>query len=224
MSYISYQHKSKNASPIDLPAGKVVCIGRNYLNHIRELGNSIPDQALLFMKPSTALTSFDKPLCIPTNLGACHNEVELALLIKSTIVNESNPVVLSDMIWGLGLGLDLTLRDLQTSLKSSGQPWERAKAFDGSCPISSFIPLAEFEDINDLDFSLSVNGKVRQQGNTANMMRSIEALIHEITESFTLLPGDIILTGTPAGVGELKSGDKLALSLANRYKFACEIL
>lgn len=224
MSYTPYKHQASNDAQIDLPAGKVVCIGRNYLDHIRELGNRIPEEALLFMKPSTALTSFTSPLCIPTNLGACHNEVELALLVKSTIVSESEPVVLSDVLWGVGLGLDLTLRDLQSTLKSSGHPWERAKAFDGSCPVSPFIPLTEIDDINNLDFSLSVNGRTRQSGNTANMMRSIEALIHEITKNFTLLPGDIILTGTPAGVAELKSGDKLALSLANRYKFGCVIL
>lgn len=218
-----YQHRMINNEQLALPAGKIVCIGRNYLDHIRELGNEIPEQALLFIKPSTALVGLDEPLHLPVGFGECHNELELALLVKSPI-SKGTPIKLADLIWGLGLGLDLTLRDLQASLKSQGQPWERAKAFDKSCPMSPFIPLSEFVDVNNIDFSLSVNNEVRQQGCTANMMRSIESLLSEITACFTLLPGDIVLTGTPAGVGKLNSGDKLALTLANRYKFGCEFI
>lgn len=218
-----YEHQTINNEPHGLPVGKIVCIGRNYLDHIRELGNDIPEQALLFIKPSTSLVALDKPLQLPVGLGACHNELEVALLIKAPIT-KGTPIVLSKLIWGVGLGLDLTLRELQSSLKAKGHPWERAKAFDNACPMSAFIPLKEFDNINNMDFTLSVNGEIRQQGNSANMMRSMESLLTEISACFTLLPGDIVLTGTPAGVGVLNSGDKLALTLTNRYKFGCEII
>lgn len=217
-----YHHQDIAGEAIDLPAGKIVCIGRNYLDHIRELENNIPEQALLFIKPSTALCSIEQPLFLPQNLGECHNEVELALLVKDKIDKHSHENF-SASIWGVGLGLDLTLRDLQTKLKSSGQPWERAKAFDHSCPMTQFVPIDEFTSLDDIEFSLTVNEQLRQNGNSNKMMRSIDMLIDEIRQVFTLLPGDIILTGTPAGVGALQSGDKLALSLANRYKFGCEI-
>lgn len=223
MSYSLYQHMNISDETLNLPVGKVVCIGRNYLDHIRELGNEVPEQALLFMKPATALIGLDEPLSLPTDLGECHNELEVALLINAPI-QRGDEINIVEMIWGVGLGLDLTLRDLQSKLKEKGQPWERAKAFDYSCPISKFIPMNEFSDLNQLEFSLSVNNITRQQGDTAKMMRSIEALLTEITDCFTLLPGDIVLTGTPAGVGVLNSGDKLALTLANRYKFGCEII
>jgi len=218
-----YQHQTLENEYINLPVGKVVCIGRNYLEHIRELGNEVPEQALLFIKPSTSLVTLDKPLQLPTGLGECHNELEIALLVKSPIT-KGGSINLSESIWGVGLGLDLTLRDLQSSLKAKGHPWERAKAFDNACPMSPFISLSEFSDVNNIDFSLTVNNQVRQQGCTANMMRSIESLLTEITACFTLLPGDIVLTGTPAGVGVLNSGDKLALRLTNRYKFGCEFI
>ena len=218
-----YEHQSIDNKQLALPVGKVVCIGRNYLDHIRELGNDVPEQALLFIKPSTSLVALDKPLQLPVDLGECHNELEVALLIKSPITKGTS-IVLSELIWGVGLGLDLTLRDLQSSLKGQGHPWERAKAFDNACPVTPFIPLAEFGNVNNLDFTLSVNDQLRQQGCTANMMRSIESLLTEITACFTLLPGDIVLTGTPAGVGVLNSGDKLALTLTNRYKFGCEFI
>jgi len=223
MNYSLYQHQDIDENTLDFPVGKVVCIGRNYLDHIRELGNDIPEQALLFMKPATALVSLNEPLALPASLGECHNEIEVALLIKTPIRN-GDTISLTEMVWGVGLGLDLTLRDLQSKLKDKGQPWERAKAFDNSCPISPFVEISEFNDINQLEFDLTVNGNIRQQGNTAKMMRKIEDLLIEITQCFTLLPGDIVLTGTPAGVGVLNSGDKLALTLANRYKFRCEII
>ena len=232
MTYTPYQHAEWVAAQtssvlnvtqlIDLPVGKVVCIGRNYLDHIRELGNSEPEQALLFIKPATSLVSLDKPLAIPTDKGECHNEVEIALLVKAPITS-GQPIMLEDMFWGVGLGLDLTLRQLQDELKQSGHPWERAKGFDGACPLSPFIPLNQFADLNNLTFSLTVNGLPRQHGDSANMMRSVEQLINEIVNCFTLLPGDIILTGTPAGVAALAPGDKLQLTLAERFQFACEI-
>lgn len=220
-----YQHQDVAQNTIDLPVGKVVCIGRNYLDHIRELDNEVPEQALLFMKPATAVVPLSSSLTIPVDLGLCHNEVELALLVNKVIVKGAD-FELDDVIWGCGLALDLTLRELQSQLKRDGHPWERAKAFDGSCPVSRFVPLSELEvhsPLENTDFSLSVNSELRQQGNTANMMRSIKELIKEIVASFTLIPGDIILTGTPSGVGPLKPGDKLALSLANSYKFRSEI-
>ena len=217
-----YTHVDIAGNTIALPAGKVVCVGRNYLDHIAELNNPVPDQALLFIKPSTALCHVTQPLVLPVGLGSCHNELEITVLIKNKLT-KADPAAIQSGIWGYGLALDLTLRDVQDSLKAKGQPWERAKAFDLSCPVSGFVHKKHIADPQALNFSLQVNGQVRQQGNSGLMLRHINALIAEISAHFTLLPGDLVLTGTPKGVGPLHSGDKLDVELLGYFNLETRV-
>lgn len=212
---MSYCHRTADGSAIDLAVGKVVCVGRNYLEHIRELNNEVPEKPLLFMKPNTALVDIYQPLSLPEGLGQCHNETEIAVLIDKPLT-AANQAQAYEAIWGYGIGLDLTLRELQSELKSRGHPWERAKAFDASCPMSGFVPKQQLSDPEDISFKLEVNQTVRQQSSSAFMMLSILELLVEISHSFSLLPGDIVLTGTPKGVAKLASGDHLLLTLADK--------
>ncbi|WP_340677792.1 fumarylacetoacetate hydrolase family protein [Paraglaciecola sp.] len=219
---MTYRHRDLNGRVIDLPVGKVVCVGRNYLLHIQELNNALPDKPLLFIKPSTSLATLSEPVEIPLDLGACHNEIELAVLISSPLKKASEQQV-SDAIWGYGLALDLTLRDVQDELKRLGQPWERAKAFDGSCPLSPFVLKSDIADQQNVSFSLKVNGQERQQGNSQDMLMSINALLSEISQTFTLLPGDVVLTGTPKGVGPLFVKDRLDIELNSLFTITTEV-
>lgn len=207
-----YHHRNVGGQTIALPAGKVVCVGRNYLDHINELHNAVPEQPLLFIKPSTSLCDFAGEILIPSGQGECHNEIEIAVLIKDTF-NKSSPLMAMDAIWGYGLALDLTLREVQNQLKASGHPWERAKAFDGSCPVSAFVPASQINDVQNIDFQLKVKGQPRQSGNTGAMIFPIAELLAEISQHFTLQAGDIVLTGTPKGVAALQAGDRLSASL-----------
>ncbi len=219
---ITYTHKSIDGTELDLPVGKVVCVGRNYLDHINELNNSVPTQPLLFIKPNTALTCLQQPISIPSHLGECHNELEIAVLINSTLTNCTESQAES-AIWGLGLGLDLTLRELQHAAKKQGHPWERAKAFDGSCPMSGFIDFSTFDNLTDLGFSLQVNNSLRQQGNSRDMLIAISSLLVDISNTFTLLPGDIVLTGTPKGVAALAPGDQLTVTFENHFSLQTSV-
>ncbi len=210
---MAYQHRYLDGSPLDLPVGKVVCIGRNYLDHIRELNNAVPETPILFMKPATALTALDEPIRLPVGRGECHHEVELAVLVGQEL-RHVDAATARQAVAGYGIALDLTLRDLQNELKKKGHPWETAKAFDGSCPLSPFLRPDALPDPQTAEVSLQVNGAVRQQGNTRLMMVGVFDLMAYISTHFTLQPGDVVLTGTPAGVAPLTSGDALALSLA----------
>lgn len=207
-----YFHKNCSGEFIDLPIGKVVCIGRNYVDHIKELNNAIPQQPILFIKPSTAICDVTQPISIPKQQGACHNELEISVLIKQTLC-QATPVEVLNGVWGYGLGLDLTLRDVQTQLKQQGLPWERAKAFDRSCPLSGFVQRNNIENEQAIEFKLIVNDDVRQLGNSQMMISDIASLLVEISHTFTLLPGDVVLTGTPKGVGPLCVGDRLEMSM-----------
>jgi len=190
------------------PVGKIVCLGRNYLDHIRELGNKVPDRAVIFCKPASSLLEDGGTIKIPGYSNDCHHELELALLVGKDGKNIPEETALSYLA-GYGVALDLTLRDLQSELKGKGLPWEIAKGFDTSCPISDFVPARQIDNPNKLQLKLIVNGEVRQEGNTAQMMRSVEEIVAEVSTYYTLEPGDIILTGTPAGVSRIVSGDRL---------------
>ncbi len=216
------QFQDYNGEPLPLSPGKVVCVGRNYVDHIKELNNPLPDEPVLFLKPDTAIVDLRQGLKIPKDKGECHHELELAVLIADTLTNASQDAVLEG-IWGYGLALDLTLRQVQSKLKQDSYPWERAKAFDGSCPVSPFIPKKNVNDVQNVDFWLRVNGEIRQQGNTKHMLFKVVELIQEISDNFTLKPGDLVLTGTPAGVGPLHSGDKLEMGWLNEYTCASYI-
>ncbi|PVY70649.1 2-keto-4-pentenoate hydratase/2-oxohepta-3-ene-1,7-dioic acid hydratase in catechol pathway [Tamilnaduibacter salinus] len=207
-----YRHQWWDQTPMDLPVGKIVCVGRNYAAHAVELNNPIPTEPLLFMKPASALTPLDAPIRLPQDRGAVHFETELAVLIGQRLTAAAETDARGAII-GYGLALDLTLRDLQARLKENGHPWERAKAFDGACPLSPFIPPDQLGDPAALRFTLELDGKPRQTGNTDQMLTPVLPLIAHISQTFTLEPGDVVLTGTPEGVGELTSGQTLTLTL-----------
>ncbi|MFD2166012.1 fumarylacetoacetate hydrolase family protein [Thalassotalea euphylliae] len=217
----NYQHKSIHGDAIDLPTGKAICVGQNYHDHIEEMGSVVNGEAVLFMKPNTAFCDLLKPIDIPLDKGECHNEVEITVLIKSALTCASQQDVM-DAIWGYGLGLDLTLRDIQKSMKTLGRPWERSKSFDKSAPLSPFIPVDICNTIDHAAFSLQVNGEMRQKSNTELMIRNVPSLLSLISHEFTLLPGDVIFTGTPKGVAALHPGDELQLSLEN-YNFGTNV-
>jgi 2-keto-4-pentenoate hydratase/2-oxohepta-3-ene-1,7-dioic acid hydratase in catechol pathway len=197
-------------------------VGRNYAEHARELGNPVPDEPLLFMKPATALADLASPILLPRGLGAVHHEVELALLIGREL-RAADRESAAAAISGVGIALDLTLRDLQDVLKRKGHPWERAKAFDDSCPLSPFIPVERFAGMEGIGLSLSVNGQLRQQGSSAEMVVGIADLVSHMSSCFTLLPGDVVLTGTPAGVGPLNHGDHLEFNLDDRLVLSTRV-
>ncbi|MEW5250650.1 fumarylacetoacetate hydrolase family protein [Microbulbifer discodermiae] len=192
--------------------GKIVCVGRNYAAHAAELDNPVPEEPLLFIKPATAAVDIEDPIHLPVGRGDCHFEGELALLIGRQL-SGANSADVPAAIAGLGLALDLTLRDLQTELKRAGHPWEKAKGFDGACPVSPFLKLDWLPDWDNLSFSLWLNDALRQRGKTGHMLTPMLDLVAYISGYFTLMPGDLVLTGTPAGVGTLHSGDRLAMQL-----------
>lgn len=194
------------------PLGKIVCVGRNYAEHAAELNNPIPEQPLLFIKPATSAAHLDQPVQLPEGAGDVHYETEIALLIGKPLRKASVEQALQAVV-GVGLALDLTLRELQSRLKQQGHPWERAKAWDGACPLSRFVPAGRVTDWPALELSLSINGEERQRGSASQMLTPIPQLLSHISQTFTLLPGDVVITGTPAGVGKLASGDQLQLAL-----------
>ncbi len=206
-----YQHHWKDGTPVHLPLGKIVCIGRNYAEHARELDNPVPDEPLLFIKPATSAVHITRPLVLPRNSGSVHYEAELAVLIGRPLTNASASEA-ETAILGYGLALDLTLRDVQSKLKEKGQPWERAKAFDGACPLSPFVAADKLPRDN-IHFTLDIDGERRQTGETREMLNPIVPLIAHISSHFSLMPGDVVLTGTPKGVGALSAGQTLSLEL-----------
>lgn len=198
--------------------GKIVCVGRNYAEHARELNNPVPAVPLLFIKPATSAVDLSKPLRVnsshdePAHFETVHFETELALLIGERLTSAS-PEQAERAVAGIGLGLDLTLRELQSRLKEKGHPWEVAKAFDGACPLSPFVTLDEVPDWPSLSFTLTIDGVERQHGVVADMLFAIPQLLAEMSRHFTLMPGDVVLTGTPAGVGVLEAGSELTFTL-----------
>ncbi len=194
------------------PLGKIVCVGRNYAEHAAELNNPVPAEPLLFIKPATAAVPLNQPLQLPAGKGAVHYETELALLI-GTPASQLSPEQALKSVSGVGLALDLTLRDLQSQLKAKGHPWEKAKAWDASCPLSTFVQAAAIETWEHLEFSLRINGQEKQRGRAEQMLTPFAELVSYISQHFTLLPGDVVLTGTPAGVGPLTAQDRLELEL-----------
>jgi len=205
------------------PLGKLVCVGRNYAEHAAELNNPIPEQPLLFIKPATSAVVLQEPVHLPKDVGDVHYETEIALLIGSPLT-KAKPEAALEAVVGVGLALDLTLRDLQTELKKQGHPWERAKAWDGACPLSDFVPVAEVEDWQELELSLAINGIEKQRGKAKQMLTPIAELLSHISQTFTLLPGDVVITGTPAGVGKLTTGDQLNVQLTNLIQVTTKVV
>jgi 2-keto-4-pentenoate hydratase/2-oxohepta-3-ene-1,7-dioic acid hydratase in catechol pathway len=192
---------------------KIVCVGRSYADHAKELGNAIPDRPVLFIKPPSSLVSLEQGISWNPVWGNCHYECELSLRIDRTLKAETDPAKALEAVGAVTLGLDLTLRDLQDDLKKKGQPWERAKAFDGSCILAEWVDVAEVKDWKDVHYTFYVNDELRQKGDTSLLIFDIATLLADISQVFTLEPGDVVMTGTPAGVAALQSGDQLKMTL-----------
>lgn len=197
----------------EFQVGKILCIGRNYVDHIHELGNELPTAPVIFSKPATSIIANGERIVIPAYSHDCHHEAELALLIGKCGKNIPEALAL-DYVAGYGVAIDLTLRDVQAELKKKGLPWDVAKGFDTACPLSDFAPASVVADPQELQIRLSVNGDLRQNGSTGLMIHPVAKLISYLSNIFTLEPGDIILTGTPAGVGPIVSGDKLVAEIS----------
>lgn len=194
---------------------KIICIGRNYINHARELNNPVPSKPVYFLKPDSALVIRNRPFYYPGFSEDVHHEIEV--VIKISKVGKSIDEKFASRYYSLvGLGVDFTARDLQSECKKKGLPWEIAKGFDYSAPISAFLRVSDFEDIHELDFKLDINGKTVQKGNTRDMIFSFEKIISYVSGFMTLKTGDLIYTGTPAGVGPVKIGDHLEGYLGER--------
>lgn len=186
---------------------KIFCIGRNYSEHAKELGNAVPENPVVFSKPDTALLKNGEDFYLPSFSSDVHHEIELVIRINKVGKNIQEKFA-RNYFSEVGIGVDFTARDLQTQLKSKGLPWELAKGFDGSAPIGEFLPIADL-DLSNINFGLKKNGAWVQQGNTHDMIFSFDKIISFISQYFTLKVGDLIYTGTPAGVGPVAIGDKL---------------
>ncbi len=201
---------------------KILAIGRNYAAHIEELNNERPSEPVVFMKPDTALLENDAPLYYPEYTKDIHYEVEVLLKINRT-GKYIEPQFAHKYYDEVGIGIDFTARDLQQTAKEKGLPWLLAKGFNGSAPVSGFQPKANFADLQNLNFSLQVNGELRQQGNTKMMLFDFGEIIAYLSRFFTLKRGDIIFTGTPQGVGPIQSGDVLTAHIEEQKLLTCEI-
>ncbi len=188
---------------------KIICIGRNYADHIAELHNEVPTAPVIFLKPETALLQRGQPFFIPEFSKSIHHELELVLRVCKNGRHIEEPFA-HTYFDAIGLGIDFTARDLQSELRTKGLPWELAKAFDGSAPISpTFKPVADFADLANINFHLEVNGETRQTGNSGLMLHPFAKIISFVSKYISLKQGDLIFTGTPAGVAAVKMGDQL---------------
>jgi acylpyruvate hydrolase len=201
---------------------KIFCIGRNYVDHAKELNNPVPSEPLVFMKPNTALLLANRPFYFPEFTNDLHYEGEIVLRICKN-GRSVQPEFASRYYDAVAFGIDFTARDLQDKLKAKGQPWEIAKGFDRSGPLSTFIPLESLKNAQDIHFQLKKNGEVVQDGHTRDMIFSFDTLIVHLSKYFTLQKGDYIFTGTPAGVGPVKIGDELEGFIEGEKMLHCAI-
>ena len=201
---------------------KIICIGRNYAEHVKELNNNRPDSPVIFLKPDTSIILKNQPFFIPDFSIEINYEVEIILKICKLGKHIENKYA-HKYFNQIGLGIDFTARDTQNELKSNGLPWEKAKAFDGSALVGSWFDKTKFKDLRNLNFSLNKNGKSVQIGNTSQMMWNFDELISEISKYFTLKIGDIIFTGTPSGVGKVNKGDNLEGFIEGKSSFVINV-
>lgn len=194
---------------------KIICVGRNYAEHIAELNNQTPDSPVIFLKPETAQIRLGDDFYYPDFSKDVHYEVEL--VVKIDKVGKNIEEKFAHKYYNeIGIGIDFTARDVQSELKAKGLPWELAKAFNGSAPVSDFVPVSDYADVQDINFSLDVNGETRQNGNSSMMIYRINYLISFVSKYFMLKKGDLIFTGTPKGVGPVQIGDKLTASIEGK--------
>ena len=194
---------------------KIIAIGRNYAEHAKELNNPVPGIPVIFMKPETALLKENKPFYHPEFSEDIHHEIEIVIKISKEGKHISEQFA-GNYFEEIGLGVDFTARDIQSKHKEKGLPWELAKAFDGSAPVSTFVPKKQLANLKNINFKLDVNGETRQQGNTSFMLFSFEYIISFVSKYITLKKGDLIYTGTPQGVGKINIGDRLEGYLENQ--------
>ena len=201
---------------------KIICIGRNYTEHIKELKNEKPTDPVVFLKPDTSILLKKQPFFIPDFSNDVHYEVEI--LVKINRIGKYIDKKFAHKYYDeIGLGIDFTARDVQNELKSKGLPWEKAKSFDGSAVVGKWLPVSEIKDVNAIEFSLKKNDNIVQLGNTSHMLWKIDELIEYVSKYFTLKIGDIIFTGTPAGVGKVIANDKLKGFIADKELFSITV-
>ncbi|TXD84860.1 fumarylacetoacetate hydrolase family protein [Subsaximicrobium wynnwilliamsii] len=201
---------------------KLICIGRNYAEHIEELKNERPSDPVVFLKPDTAILLKKQPFFIPDFSDDVHHEVEV--LVKINKVGKHIDKRFAHKYYDeIGLGIDFTARDLQSQLKEKGLPWEKAKGFDGAAVIGDWLPKSGITDVNHINFSLKKNDILVQKGNTSHMLWKIDEIIEYISKYFTLKIGDIIFTGTPSGVGRVNTDDKLTGFLEDKAMFSITV-
>lgn len=203
--------------------GKIVCVGRNYAEHAKELGNEIPDKPVLFLKPASALIYSGGEIIHPDYGNELHHEVELVLLIGEK-VKKANKAEAEKAIIGYGVGLDMTLRDVQNELKKKGNPWTLAKCFDTSAVISDFVLKKDYQLKSAEKLELKVNGVVKQSDTLKSMIFNPAEIVEYISSAMTLEKGDLIFTGTPAGVSRVNRGDKLEAKLGNVVTLSCNVI
>ncbi|RYC50146.1 fumarylacetoacetate hydrolase family protein [Flagellimonas olearia] len=201
---------------------KLICIGRNYAAHIDELKNERPDEPVVFIKPDSAILPKEQDFYIPEFSDDVHHEVEVLVKIKK-VGKHIDPKFAGNYYDEVGLGIDFTARDLQAKLKAKGLPWEKAKGFDGAAVIGKWLPKSQFKNVDDLNFSLSKNGEKVQEGNTSLMLWKIDELIAHVSTYFMLKKGDILFTGTPAGVGKVSPNDYLSGMLEGEQLFEINV-
>lgn len=208
-------HSAKNTNEqLRATIGKVVCVGRNYAAHARELGNEVPTSPMLFMKPASSVVSMRDGIVRPNpeQFGETHYEAELCIQLSADL-SAATIEQAKQAIGGVTLGLDLTLRELQSKLKEKGHPWERAKCFDGACVLGDWLDPQAFADFKNVEYQLTINDELKQDGDSALMLFPVYELLVNISHAFSLQAGDVIMTGTPSGVGVLQAGDALTLKL-----------
>lgn len=201
---------------------KIICIGRNYVEHARELNNPLPDEPVFFLKPDTAIIIRNRPFFYPDFSKNIHYEVELVLKIRKN-GRHVRPEFANTYYDEIGIGIDFTARDVQDKLKQKGLPWEAAKAFDGSAPVSNFVPVSKFTDPKNIQFRLFKNGELVQDGNSGLMIFDFDQILVHVSKYVTLKMGDLVFTGTPAGVGPVKIGDRLEAFIGNDMMLKCDI-
>lgn len=209
------------AAPVTVPLpdgtrvvpGKVVCIGRNYAAHARELGNEVPEAPVVFLKPSTSLVASGGAIVLPPESSDVHHEVELVAVMGRACRSASPDEALA-AVGGWAVGLDMTARDLQATLKAKALPWTLAKGFDTFAPLGDVAPASAVADPQSLDIELRINGQTRQKGSTAAMLHTVAELVAYVSSIMTLLPGDLVYTGTPEGVGPVRAGETLVATIS----------
>lgn len=201
---------------------KILCIGQNYLEHIKELHSEVPQEPVFFLKPDTALVKDNKPFYLPDFSKDLHHEVEIVLKVSKSgkSIDEKFAHKYFD---ALSVGIDFTARDIQKQQKNKGLPWEKAKAFDNSAPVGNFISKSKFPALNKVEFRLDINGKTVQKGNTSDLIFSFDKVISYLSQFITLNTGDLIFTGTPVGVGPVNIGDKLDAFIESELLLSFEV-